>query len=97
MVTIDALGGGDIQLAFWRKVGGKDRQLITGLAKRQARALANRILHEIDHAEGKRAKRPSNPHMDYAELLPCLDCGRKLATACDGRSGRACPLAEEAA
>ncbi len=36
---------------------------------RKARALANRLLHECDHIEGKRARRPSEPHLDV-DVLP---------------------------
>lgn len=36
---------------------------------RKARALANRLLHECDHIEGKRARRPSVPHLEVS-LLP---------------------------
>lgn len=94
-LTIDALGNGDIQLAI-----SSDRpdqkstcnRIITGMSKRTARALANRILHEIDFAEGKRSRRPGTPHLTFTELLPCMDCGRRNATPCAGRSGRACPL-----
>lgn len=94
-ITIDPLGNGDIQLAIT-----SDRQdatstcnrIITGMPKRTAKALAHRILHEIEFAEGKRQRRPSTPHLAFKELLPCMDCGRRDATPCPGRSGRPCPL-----
>lgn len=90
--AIDALGNGDISLAIMPTTAGKPDITIVGIPKRQARALANRILHEIDYAEGRRLKRPSTPHLPFIDLQPCMDCGRKNATACAGRHGRACPL-----
>ena len=87
-IWLDALGEGDISMAVIRG----DKIVIVGIPKRQARALANRILHEIDYAEGNRARRPSCPSLDFTELQPCMDCGRKNATPCAGRGGRACPL-----
>jgi hypothetical protein len=59
-----SLGNGDIQLAIT-----SDRQdatstcnrIITGMPKRTAKALAHRILHEIEFAEGKRQRRPHAP------------------------------------
>ena len=96
-IYIDALGNGDIQLAITSdrpdKVN-KANRIITGLPQRTARALANRILHELDFAEGKRDRRPSTPHLSYHEILPCMDCGRQNATPCAGRSGRPCPISE---
>lgn len=94
-IIIDALGNGDISMAVGRDVEqGGGKMTIVGLPKRQARALANRILHEIAYAEGKRPRRPSSPFLFFDDLQPCMDCGRKNATACDGRGGRPCPLAE---
>lgn len=94
-ITLDALGGGDITLSVARGDSStkERRHVITGMPKRQARALANRILHEIEYAEGRRARRPSSPFLFFDDLQPCMDCGRKNATPCEGRGGRACPLA----
>lgn len=97
-LTLDALGNGDVQIAITRDIANAKRtSIITGIPKRQAVAMANRILHEVDFAEGKKSRRPGNPHLDWPELMPCLDCGRKNATPCDGRAGRTCPLGGTAA
>ncbi len=56
---IDALGKGDIQLGFC--FPGATAAVLTGIPKRQARAIANRILHEIDYAEGRKPRRPGPP------------------------------------
>lgn len=66
-LMIDPLGNGDIGLAFCFK--GAKSAVLTGIPKRQARAIANRILHEIDYAEGKRPRRPGTPHIDYDDLV----------------------------
>lgn len=66
-LMIDALGNGDVQLAFC--FAGASSVVLTGIPKRQARAIAMRILHEIDYAEGKRARRPSSPHIGYADRV----------------------------
>lgn len=94
-ICIDALGDGDISLYLRRGEGCDMRCVIVGIPKRQGKTLANRILHEIAFAEGRRPRRPSTPHLFFNELQPCMDCGRKNATPCAGRSGRACPLASE--
>lgn len=66
-LMIDALGDGNIQLAFC--FPGAKVAVLTGIPKRQARAIANRILHEIDYAEGRRPRRPSEPHIGYEDLV----------------------------
>ena len=38
------------------------------LDTRKARALANRLLHECDHIDGKRSRRPSVPHLQVPVL-----------------------------
>ena len=87
-IWIDTLGDGDLSISVHRD----DKVMIVGVPKRQARALANRILHEIDFAEGRRDRRPGTPSLYFTELQPCMDCGRKNAQACEGRAGRTCPL-----
>lgn len=64
---IDAFGNGDVQLSFCFK--GAKMAVLTGIPKRQARAIANRILHEIDYAEGRKARRPSSPHISYDDRV----------------------------
>lgn len=76
-VMIDALGGGDIQLSLC--FPGATAAVLTGIPKRQARAIANRILHEIEFAEGKRHRRPSSPHISYESRVLsqfCTQCGQ---------------------
>lgn len=84
-VWIDSLGEGDLTLSLFRN--GKDH-ITTGIPKRQARALANRIIHELDFAEGRRQRRPSSPHLYWNELQPCLSCGQKNTDRnnCQGRA-----------
>ena len=75
-LMIDALGNGDVQLSFCRK--DTKAAYMTGIPKRQARAIAHRILHEIDFAEGRRSRRPSSPHIGYedrVETQHCSQCG----------------------
>lgn len=93
-IWIDNLGGGDIKISAFRDTGepALGKALTLGIPKRQARAIANRILHEIDFAEGKRARRPSEPHIHFEELLTCSDCHAKRPQPCDGRGGRPCPM-----
>ena len=64
---IDALGNGDIQLAV--SFAGATSAVLTGIPKRQARAIAMRILHEIDYAEGKKPRRPGSPHIHYDDRV----------------------------
>jgi hypothetical protein len=64
-LSIDALPGG-VQLFI--KNGNEDA-LVVGLPKRQARAFANRILHELDFQDGRRERRPSTPHLFGNDLL----------------------------
>lgn len=66
-LMIDALGNGDVQLAFC--FPGATTAVLTGIPKRQARAIAMRILHEIDYAEGLRPRRPSSPHIAYEDRV----------------------------
>lgn len=66
-LSIDALGNGDIQLAFC--FPHATSAVLTGIPKRQARAIAMRILHEIDYAEGHRPRRPSSPHIAYEDRV----------------------------
>ena len=66
-LSIDALGNGDIQLAFC--FPGATTAVLTGIPKRQARAIAMRILHEIEYAEGRRPRRPGNPHIGYEDRV----------------------------
>lgn len=80
---IDALGGGDIQLAFCFQ--GARSAVLTGIPKRQAKAIANRILQEIAYAEGKAARRPGSPHIHYDDRV--LHSPEYLAKICAGGSG----------
>lgn len=48
---------------------GNGNSVLVGLARRQAKAFANRILHEIDFQEGKRDRRPSTPHLFGQDLI----------------------------
>lgn len=64
-MSIDALPGG-VQLFI--KNGNEDA-VVVGLPKRQARAIANRILHELDFQDGRRERRPSTPHLFGNDLL----------------------------
>lgn len=64
-LSIDALPGG-VQLFL--KNGNED-SVVVGLPKRQARALANRILHELDFQDGRRERRPSTPHLFGDDLM----------------------------
>ncbi len=64
-MSIDALPGG-VQLFI--KNGNEDA-VVVGLPKRQARAFANRILHELDFQDGRRERRPSTPHLFGNDLL----------------------------
>jgi hypothetical protein len=93
-ICLDALGDGDITLGVFRNDPHEEKMIIVGIPRRQAKAIAIRILHEIDYADGKRARRPSSPHLFFKELQPCTDCGRKNAMPCAGRAGRTCPLQE---
>lgn len=58
-LSIDTLPGG-VQI-FIRN--GNGDSVLVGLPKRQAKAFANRILHECDFQDGRRARRPSSPHL----------------------------------
>lgn len=66
-LSIDPLSKGGVQLSFCFK--GAKRAVMTGIPKRQARAIANRILQELDYAEGLLARRPSSPHIFYDDLV----------------------------
>lgn len=75
-LMIDPLGGGDIQIALC--FPNAKAAVLTGIPKRQARAIANRILHEIEYAEGTRSRRPSSPHISYESRILsqfCKQCG----------------------
>jgi hypothetical protein len=56
-----------VQLAFC--FPGAKIAVLTGIPPRQARAIANRILQELDFREGKRARRPSSPHIFYDDFV----------------------------
>lgn len=63
-LSIDPFDGGQfIQIGI--SFCGAKSAVLTGIPKRQARAIANRILQELDYAEGRRARRPSTPHIFY--------------------------------
>jgi hypothetical protein len=87
-------GNGDIQLAIT-----SDRQdatstcnrIITGMPKRTAKALAHRILHEIEFAEGKRQRRPTRPTSRSRNCCPAWTAAAETPRPA-GRSGRPCPL-----
>lgn len=64
-LSIDALPGG---LQLFIKNGNEDAMVI-GLPKRQARAFANRILHELDFQDRRRKRRPSTPHLFGDDLM----------------------------
>jgi hypothetical protein len=64
-LSIDALPGG-VQIFI---INGNGDAVVVGLPKRQAKAFANRILHEIDFQDGQRARRPSTPHLFGEDLL----------------------------
>jgi hypothetical protein len=64
-LSIDPLPGG-VQLFI--KNGSEDF-VVVGLPKRQARAFANRILHELDFQDGRRERRPSTPHLFGDDLM----------------------------
>ena len=63
--SIDPIGTGQVQIAIQNSATGK--HVLTIMPHRQARAFANRILHEIEFAEGKRTRRPSTPHFFWDE------------------------------
>lgn len=69
--SIDPIGKSQIQLFVVNRFTGN--YVLTIIPKRQARAFANRILHEIEYAEGKRVRRPSTPHLDWDEGLRSPD------------------------
>lgn len=64
-LSIDALPGG-VQICIRN---GNGDSVLVGLPKRQAKAFANRILHEIDFQDGRRARRPSTPHLFGDDLF----------------------------
>lgn len=70
-LSIDALPGG-VQLFI--KNGNEDF-VVVGLPKRQARAFANRLLHELDFQDGRRERRPSTPHLFGDDLIAWVKGG----------------------
>lgn len=54
-----------------------EQGVVVGLNARAARALANRILHELDYQDGKRSRRPSSPHLRFDEKI-CNRTGKAL-------------------
>ncbi len=65
--SIDPIGTRQIQIAIQN--GATGNHVLTIMPHRQARAFANRILHEIEFAEGKRDRRPSTPHLFWNEAF----------------------------
>ena len=70
-LSIDALPGG-VQLFI---KNGNGNWVLVGLPKRQARAFANRILHELDFQDGRKARRPSTPHLFGKDLFDRTEKG----------------------
>jgi hypothetical protein len=63
-VTLDSLPGG--VSIYVNGASGKD--VLFSMKKRQARALANRILQECDYQDGLCQRRPSSPHLHFNEI-----------------------------
>lgn len=72
-IAIDRLSSG--VTLYVSRLG--EQGVCVGLNRRSTQALIGRLQHELDHQAGKRARRPSSPHLRFDEKI-CNRSGREL-------------------